>query len=289
MTNRASADASAIDECRSMRIVLLTRQVLRAFHQLGRVDWTAERSGRRCVIVRVICRSRPGCDCDECQNGSNPKRDDFSHLMVPSQTRGRSPSGASRLAGVLSCDLLNCRVRDASAGRVVFLCPHRACYPVDRRFPSRLVRLTAGPHEHALPSNQSSDALFGFRRKSSRALDFGSEPLESNDLLGASVGRNKDECRKSNRERCAVTQARQRRMESGGDARGSGIETRACVGNGEPVSCEDSHVGLLVLSKITTCGCHRRRDEHSVGRVTRESAGCWTVVLDPLKVLGSGS
>jgi hypothetical protein len=289
MTSLASAVTSAIDERRSMRIVLLTRQIPRALHQLERVDWVAERSGRRCVIVGVSCRSRPGCDCDECQNGSNPKRDDLTHLMVPSQTRGRSPSWASRLAGVRSCDLLNGRVRDASAGRAVFLRSHRACYPVDRRLSSRLMRLIAGPHEHALPSNQSIDALFGFRGKSSRALDFGSEPLESNDLLGASVGRNKDERRESHHERCGVAQGRQRRMESGGDARSSGFETRACVGNAEPVSCEDSHVGLPVLSKTTTCGCHPRRDEHSVRRVTRESARCWTVVQGPLKVLGSGT
>jgi hypothetical protein len=108
----------------------------------------------------VGCRRCPGCDCDKCQYGSNPKQDDGSHLMVPSETWD-SPSEASRPGGVRLHDLLNCRARDASAGRTVFLCSHRACYPVDRRLPPHLMRrLTAAPHQHALAGNQSIDALY---------------------------------------------------------------------------------------------------------------------------------
>jgi hypothetical protein len=195
-----------------MRIVLLMRQVLRVLHQLERADWAAECSGRVGGMVGVSCRSCPGCDCDECQRGSNPRRDDLPHLMLPCETRGHSPSEASRSAGVRLRGLLNCRVRD-TAGRAVFLSSHRACYSVDRRLSPRLMRLTGGPGEPALSSNQSIDALSGFRGKSSRTFDFRCEPLESSNLLEVSVGRNKDKSRKSNHERSGIAPARQRRME----------------------------------------------------------------------------
>jgi hypothetical protein len=94
------------------------------------------------------------------------------------------------------------------------------------------MRLTAGPYEHALSSNQSVDALFGFRGKGSRAFDFRNESLEASDLLGVPVWWNKEKRRKSNHERCDVAPARQHRMEGGNGAGGLRIGASACAWNG---------------------------------------------------------
>jgi hypothetical protein len=241
-----------------MRIVLMMREVPRVLHQIGRDDWADEYSGRDDMIFGVRCRGCPGYDCGERQYGSNPKRDDLTHLMVPSETWGCSPSAAPRPTGVRLRGLLNGRVCDTFAARAIFFCSHRACYPVDRCLPSYLVRLTAGAHEHVLSSNQPIDALSGLRGKSSRTFDFGSEPLESSDLLGVSVGRNKDECGKSNCERCGIAPARQRRMEVAGDARGLGPELGPALGTASP---------FPVKIPMGVSSCSRRRSLADVADV----------------------
>ena len=240
-------------------------------------------------MVGVSRGGCPSCDCDEHQNGSNPKRDDFSHRTVPSKTRGCSRSAVSSCEWGRSRGLLNGRVRDTSAGRAAFLCSHRTCYPVDRRLPSHLLQLTAGAQQQALSSNQAIDAVSGFRRKSSRPLDSGSEPLQSSYVLGVSVRRNEEKRGKTDDERCGITAALQHRREFVADLRGSRTGRRACAWSDAPASSEDPHVGLLVLSKTASSGCRRCRAESCNCRARRESARCWTVMDDPLKVLGSGT
>jgi hypothetical protein len=161
---------------------------------------------------------------------------------------------ASRSASVRLYGLLNNRVRDTPAGRAIFLGSHGVRYPVDRRLSPHLVRWTGSPGELALSSNQSIDVLSGFRGKNSRTFDFGSEPLESSDLLEVSVGRNKEKSRKSNHERCGIAQARQYRMEAGSDARGLAIGVPARAWSSGPVSCDDSHLGLLTLEGPRAAG-----------------------------------
>ena len=116
----------------SKRVVLVMREVFRAFHQFNRIDRIAGYCERICFIIGASRRSYPADDACQCEQSSNPQRNDGAHLSLLARLRvllvsllSHRPSASRMYAGnPLSSAVqnLNCsELHDRRCGQIQLL------------------------------------------------------------------------------------------------------------------------------------------------------------------------